>query len=79
MVAQRFFPNGYGISIVRHSFSYGYKAGLWEVAVLVGSQDDFELCYDTPIANDVLGWLEGRELRPLVEQVRALPRRENES
>lgn len=52
-----FFPNGYGVSVVRHQFSYGGSEGLFEMAVLSGDENKSNLCYDTPITNDVLGWL----------------------
>ena len=48
------FPNGYGASVVRGPYTYGGDAGLYELAVL---NPDGELAYDTPITNDVLGWL----------------------
>ena len=48
------FPNNYGASVVRHAHSYGGKRGLWEVAVL---GKDGVMCYDTPITNDVIGYL----------------------
>lgn len=58
------FRNGYGASIVRHGYSYGHEDDLWEVAVIIhdyyGSDPEmmhWELCYDTPITDDVLGWL----------------------
>lgn len=58
------FKNGYGASIVRHGFSYGHEEGLWELAVIkhdyYGSDHEMKhwhLCYDTPITDDVLGWL----------------------
>lgn len=52
------FDNGYGARVVRHPYSYGGRAGLWELAVIrfIGD-DDFELVYDTPVASDVLGYL----------------------
>ena len=53
----KFFDNGYGVSIVKHSFSYGNKNGLWELAVLEGSEENWDICYDTEITNDVLGHL----------------------
>ena len=57
------FPNGYGASVVRNQYSYGGEEGLFELAVL----DEYdELTYNTPITNDVLGWLsEGDVLRTL--------------
>ena len=66
---QHNFDNGYGVSIVRHSFSYGNGAGLWELAVLCNGN----LCYDTPITDDVLGDLTEKEVDEIVEQVKALP------
>lgn len=52
------YPNGYGASIIKNLFSYGGKDNLWEVAVL---KDD-DLCYDTPITPDVLGYLTEEEV-----------------
>ena len=53
--AYRFsFANGYGASVIKHSGSYGHDEDLWELAVLDSTGD---LCYDTPITSDVLGWL----------------------
>ena len=62
------FPNGYGASIVKHSFSYGGNSGLWELAVL---KDDL-LCYDTPITDDVLGYLSEEEVNELLDKIEAL-------
>ena len=48
------YPNGYGASIIKVAHgSYGWQDDLWELAVL---KDD-ELCYDTYITDDVLGYL----------------------
>jgi len=63
------FENGYGASIVKHSFSYGGKKGLWELAVL----KDGELCYDTPITSDVIGHLNDPEVDRLLEEIKRLP------
>jgi hypothetical protein len=63
------FPNGYGASVIRHKFSYGGDRGLWEVAVLdsVGN-----LCYTTPITDDVLGYLSEEDVLSTLEQIRNL-------
>ena len=52
-----FFPNGYGASVIRTGFSYGGREGKYELAVLRGTEEDWDLCYDTPITSDVLGYL----------------------
>ena len=49
-----FFRNGYGISMIRNSYTYGGSDGLYEIAVL---DSDGEIDYSTPITNDVIGWL----------------------
>tara|TARA_B110000977_G_scaffold45219_1_gene61503 strand:+ start:10253 stop:10531 length:279 start_codon:yes stop_codon:yes gene_type:complete len=48
------FDNGYGASVVKHDFSYGGKKGLYEVAVL---DNEGDLCYTTPITDNVIGHL----------------------
>ena len=63
-----YFNNGYGISIVKHNGSYGREDDLWEIAVM----KDGELCYDTPIANDVVGWLTSAEVMNYIMKVEAL-------
>jgi hypothetical protein len=63
------FPNGYGASVVRHKNSYGYKKGLWEIAVL---DEAGNLCYDTPITGDVIGYLNDPEVDNLLGQISRL-------
>jgi hypothetical protein len=67
-----FFPNGYGVSVVRFPGSYGYGEGLYEVAVLKGTADDFELCYDTAVADDVLGHRDEQDIEIIMEEVQSL-------
>jgi hypothetical protein len=64
------FPNGYGASIVRHQFSYGGRKGLWELAVL---DDEGNLCYDTPITDDVLGYLTEDDVNEILDRIEELP------
>lgn len=61
--------NGYGASIVKHSFSYGGSIGLWELAVL---DSDGSICYDTAITNDVLGYLTDEEVNETLLKIAEL-------
>ena len=70
--ALQFFENNYGVSVVRHVGSYGYSEGLYEVAVLKGSVDDYELCYDTPITDDVMGHRDEQDIENIIEEVKSL-------
>lgn len=62
------FPNGYGISVVRGTYSYGGDEGLYECAVL----KDNKLCYDTPITNDVIGYCDENKVNEIIKQVEEL-------
>jgi hypothetical protein len=70
------FDNGYGASIVCHDFSYGGpclegragKDNLYELAVI----RDGDLCYDTPITNDVLGWQTMEEVNKILDRIKKL-------
>lgn len=72
--AKHFFPNGYGVSVVRFPGSYGFAEDLYEVEVIKVSDDEdgFELCYDTPITDDVLGHRDERDVEIIMEEVAAL-------
>ncbi len=67
-----FYPNGYGASIVQHRFSYGSDKGLWELAVIKGNDEDWDICYDTPVTNDVEGHLTESEVDELLTKIEAL-------
>lgn len=68
------FDNGYGASVICHEFSYGGTAGLKEPAVLKfrNGTDDFSLCYDTEITDDVLGYLTEEDVVELLERIEKL-------
>ena len=68
MAQREFFPNGYGVSIICNDFSYGL-----EMAVLKGDADNYEMCYDTPITDDVLGHLTPEDLTEYIQMVKDLP------
>jgi hypothetical protein len=71
-----FFPNGYGVSVVRFRLPFGLGYGSytsdeseWELAVLKGNAEKWELAYDTPITDDVIGHLSEAEIEKVIEQV----------
>jgi hypothetical protein len=74
--AKAFFANGYGVSVVRGKYTYGADAGLYELAVLKGSEDDFDICCDTPITSDVEGWCSPERVTELMRAVASLPKAE---
>lgn len=63
------FDNGYGISVVRHRYSYGGPSGLYEIAVL---DSDGNLTYNTPITNDVIGYLTPKEVTEFMVKIQEL-------
>ena len=67
--ARMMFENGYGVSVVCHSSSYGGKSGLYELAVL---DADGELTYDTPVTGDVIGYLTPEEVTKTMALVQKL-------
>ncbi len=69
VMSRMMFENGFGVSVVSHTFSYGGKDGLFEIAVL---DADGDLTYDTPVTNDVVGYLNPDEVTEIMEQVQKL-------
>jgi hypothetical protein len=69
VVSRMIFENGYGVSVVSHTFSYGGKDGLFEVAVL---DKEGNLTYETPVTSDVIGYLNPDEVTGVMEQVQSL-------
>jgi hypothetical protein len=68
------FANGYGASVVRGPYTYGGREGLYELGVVRCLDDDtWSLTYDTPITDDVLGYLTLTEVADLLIRIAALP------
>jgi len=63
------FDNGYGASVIRTKGSYGGEAGLYELAVLDKYGD---MVYDTPITDDVLGYLNEDDVTKALKQIQEL-------
>jgi hypothetical protein len=67
------FPNGYGASVVCGPYTYGGRTGLFELAVLrFKSADKWGIVYDTPITNDVLGFLSDTAVDDVLDEIAAL-------
>lgn len=73
-----FFPGGYGLSVVRFkvpSPTCGVRYGsytddkTWEVAILKGTPDDWDICYDTQITEDVLGYQTEEDINRIIKHV----------
>jgi hypothetical protein len=63
-----FYNNGYGISIV---FDVN-NSTLYQVAVLVGTEEEYDVCFDTPITDDVIEGLSILEAHEIAKQVSEL-------
>lgn len=68
------FDNGYGASVIKSPFSYGGKIGLYELAILDGEGD---VCYTTPITDDVIGYLREEDVSEAMIRIQNLPTIEN--
>lgn len=67
----RFSVPGHGdmeVSVIRSSMTYGGDEGLFELAML---RDD-KCVYDTPITDDVRGWLEVEDVLDILEDVQRI-------
>ena len=62
------FDNGYEASVVKSDYTYGGKNGLYELAVF----KDGEICYDTPITDDVIGYLRPEDVTDVMAKIQQL-------
>jgi hypothetical protein len=68
------FKNNYGASVVKGEHTYGGNEGLWELAVVhFDTSGGFNLCYTTPITQDVEGHLSDDAVEELLAKIEALP------
>jgi len=63
-----YFDNKYGASIIKTNTSYGGKDGLYELAVTY----DGLISYDTPITDDVIGYLTEDKVTELLQKIEEL-------
>jgi len=69
VVARTIFENGFGISVVQSSHTYGGNEGLYEIAVL---DNNGHITYSTPVADDVIGYLNEEEVSDIMIQIQDL-------
>lgn len=67
-----FFENGYGASIVQFEHSYGGLEGLYELAVLEGNKNEWNICYSTRITDDVLGYMAEADVINILNEIVSL-------
>ena len=72
------FENDFGASVVQHMFSYGGNNDLYELAVIRWNSRpevtpiDWDLCYSTPIIDDVIGYLEEDQVNTVLSFIEKL-------
>ena len=62
------FDNGYGASVITGGIAYCNESQPYELAVL----KDNDLCYDTPITDDIIGYLTSNEVYDLLDRIEQL-------
>jgi hypothetical protein len=68
--ARIMFDNGYGVSVIVGPHTYGGEDGLYELGVL---GKNGKLCYDTPVTDDVEGYLTEEGVTEFLKQIQLLP------
>ena len=68
IVSRTKFDNGYEVSVVNSPYTYGGDMGLYELAIF----KDGEICYDTPITDDVIGYLKPEDVTELIQKIQKL-------
>jgi hypothetical protein len=68
IVSRTKFDNGYEVSVVKSEYTYGGKDGLYELAIF----KDGEICYDTPITDDVIGYLRPEDVTEVIQKIQKL-------
>ena len=68
-IAKAKFPNGYGASVITGEEFYTSETQPFEIAVL----DDDGIAYDTPVTDDVCGYLTESAANDILKQISELP------
>lgn len=68
IVSRTEFDNRYEVSVVKSPYTYGGDKGLYELAVF----KDGEICYSTPITDDVIGYLRPEDVTDVMAKIQQL-------
>lgn len=66
------FENGYGASVIKGYGSYGNDEGLYELAVIKGGSENWDICYDSGITEDVEGHLTPEAVTYYLQRIKSL-------
>ena len=69
IMSRMMFDNGYGVSVIKTPYSYGGDRGKYELAVL---DSQGEITYETPITDDVLGYLNENDVTHYMEEIQKI-------
>jgi len=76
LLGRIFFPGGYGLSIVRFKIpgsnrysSYTSNDDEWEVAILKSDENGWDICYDTKLTGDVLGYQTEEDIDRIIQHI----------
>lgn len=70
--AHLFFDNGYGISVISGFGTYTNDKCPYEIAVLKGDERIHELCYDSGITDDVIGYCSEQYVTKIMGKIQNL-------
>lgn len=71
--AEIYFDNGYGCSVITGDNAYTRPGEDYELAVLRGTIEDSMIDYDTPLTDDVLGYLTPEDVTNAMLEIQKLP------
>ena len=63
------FNNNYGVSVIQEEYSYTNNQEEYELAVMKNG----DICYDTPITDNVLRYLSKEEVTKYMIEIQELP------
>lgn len=63
------FENNYGASIISNKSSYKTNKKLFEIAVINGTIESWQITYDTPITDDVLEYQTSEDINNVLEKI----------
>lgn len=69
------FENGYGASVISNGIAYGNSKKPYELAVIEKNGDEWCLCFDTEITDDVIAYLDENDVVKILEKIEKLEKK----